>query len=36
MFSERLIELNLDKSDLFQISKKVPLKSPEMRLKEEE
>jgi len=36
MFSERLSEINLDKSDLFQISKKVPLKSPEMKLKEEE
>ena len=36
MFLERLSELSLDKSDLFQISKKVPLKSPEMKLKEEE
>ena len=36
MFSERLSELNLDKSDLFQISRKVSLKSPEMKLKEEE
>ena len=36
MFSERLRELNLDKSDLFQISRKVSLKSPEMKLKEEE
>ena len=36
MFSERLSELNLDKSDLFQISKKVPLESSELKLKEEE
>jgi len=36
MFSERLSELNLDKSDLFQISKKVPLENPELKLKEEE
>ena len=36
MFSERLSELNIDKSDLFQISKKVPLESPELKLKEEE
>ncbi len=34
MFSERLNELNLDKSDLFQTSKKIPLESPEMELKE--
>jgi len=34
MFSERLGELNMDKSDLFRISKKVKLKSSELELKE--
>ena len=34
MFSERLGELNIDKSDLFQISKKVPLESSKLELKE--
>jgi hypothetical protein len=34
MFSERLGELNIDKSDLFRISKKVTLESPELELKE--
>ena len=36
MFSERLGELNINKSDLFKISKKVPLESPELKLKKEE
>lgn len=34
MFSERLNELNIDKSDLFKISKKVPLENSELELKE--
>lgn len=34
MFSERLSELNIDKSDLFQISKKVTLAKPELELKD--
>jgi len=36
MFSERLSELNLGKSDLLKITKKVTLESPEMKLKDEE
>ena len=36
MFSERLKEIEISKSDIFGISKKISLESPEFKLKKEE
>ncbi len=35
MFQDRMAELNLDKSDIFGISKRIPLESPEWKFKKE-
>jgi len=35
MFQERMSEIDLDKSDIFGISKRIPLESPEWKFKEQ-
>jgi hypothetical protein len=36
MFKDRLKEIDIAKSDLFGISKKIPLESPEWKFEEED